>query len=283
MPIFGRHYQRGTNIPTEVVVGYNYSPEPSQAMVSMDLETDFDIDTVTGSNHVDLVAGTQVEWNTLKNQFEEVGISPTRRRYFQFIDISDEVIVDDLGEDTFYTSGTGEDGQPSTLRLHFNLSFVGNNISNAVKIRMRKARAVYSNMSRKNNLSILWQDIFADPGIAGKRNDGYGYQYVLLPSKGKNWFPEYLFWRPNSSPITGIPIYPYNAVPSDIPGNTMVFVRSLWTWGDNEYYYIRQLGFGGVSTPTHLQNLMLLVSANDDGKPIDRKPPSDTPVESTYS
>lgn len=281
MPIFGRHYQRGTNIPTEVVVGYNYNYQPEQGMVSMDLETDFDIDTVVGSNWIDLVAGTQNEWDILKNQFEDVGVS-LRRRYFQFIDSSDEVIIDSSGEDTFYTSGTGPDGQYATLRLHFNPSFAGENITNAVKIRMRKARAVYMNMIRKNSLSIKWQDIFADPVIPGKRNDGYGYQYVLLPSRGTNWFPQYLFWGPESDSAVRIPIYPYDAIPPDIPGNTTVFARSLWIWGDNEYYYIRQIGFGGEPTPTHLHNVMLHVhnDINSDGNPIDRTPPSDTPVES---
>jgi hypothetical protein len=279
MPIFGRHYQRGTNIPTEVVVGYNHGHQPGQDMISMDLETDFDVESVLSNHSLFLVAGTQSQWDVLENQFS--GLS---KRYFQFFDGDDEVITDPAtGINTFAQDSYGGDESPDKFHLYFDPSISPSfPILSVAKIRMRKARAVYMDMTPSTSLRVSWQNIFADPGIPQTQNDGYGYQYILLPSKGKNSFPEYFYQGPESNPFVRIPIYPYNAIPPDVPGNTMVFVRSLYMWGENEYYYIRQIGYGGEPTPTHLYNLMLhrFEDPAEDGKPIDKKPPSDTPVES---
>jgi hypothetical protein len=255
MPIFGRHYQRGSNIPKETIVGYAYVFSPTQTTINTNLMKNFDVSSVVDDTEINLDASGSISWAQYREEFYG-DLIVWKRRYFSFLDSGGHVITDDSGISVFYTKSREQSEHPTEYRLAFEPAFDGD-MSDVTTISLRKRKAYSELIVPRSSINVLWQTIFTDEEIPNEQNNGYGWEYIMLPLTGQNRFEPYNYWSPVISPDIKSPIYPYDDIPVDIGKSEYVLLQTTMTWAGNIYQLIYKRGYGRLTQPTLLSNLTL--------------------------
>jgi hypothetical protein len=274
MPIFGYPYQRGPAKVRNVYAGYSYDfnlPSDDFDVIAYAMYDKYDISPGATTSYIPLTAGTD-EWDFLKaiivGTIPDYGIDQ-RYRYFNLLDSSGSIISDGNGASVFRIYDYTEDGAPTSFRILYETDdgneFLGSNIDDAVQIKFLKTQAVMLDAENAPGIHVKWGFLFT--GVDSPYDDGFGWEYVLFPSEGPNAFPEYEYWSDSFNEENKFPIYPWDDLPSLLPGNLLTIIKKTVTFNGEDHQMIMKRGHGNDINPTLLHRLKFYVSEDDKTTP----------------